>query len=355
MANCAGREKLSHREADLAEQAAGILTGGFPRTPAGAFFFRHAVVVHGNQQLRIPLQTHDGELAQSHVHTPHIVSAGQFTVEETADKGRHLAQIAVTGAAAAGFHQLRIQHNGIDSLHHSGGQIVPAHILGVRPALAELRGEDFGVALAAEQQDALVKHAQALHRHWAGIVQVRLQRHLIEKAHIDGIETPVKCHRLHIHIHVEQLCTATLHGQRMVNGIYVLKSWIKTQILYTIFIMTTGVLKVSTARPISACNKRACPWMGLPTPAAYMRNHLFTDKAALCKQTVQFSKPKFHKFILAQHCEANQPDKRKFIIMTISDDKTVEPKGDIVSIHLPFLFDPKFSFQCACPEWQEFL
>ena len=107
-----GREELAHREADVAEQPAGVLAGA-----AGTLLLGHAVIVHGDQELGVPLQPHDGELPQRHIDAPRVVPAGQLAAEEAADEGRDLAQVAVAGTAAAGLHQLRIQHDGINGLH----------------------------------------------------------------------------------------------------------------------------------------------------------------------------------------------------------------------------------------------
>ena len=54
-----GREELVDRERHAAEQAAGILL-----RVAGALGLRHAVVIHGDEQLGIPLQPHQCELPQ---------------------------------------------------------------------------------------------------------------------------------------------------------------------------------------------------------------------------------------------------------------------------------------------------
>ena len=91
-----GREKFAHREIDVAEQAARIVGA-----TAGALFLRHTVIVHRHQELGIPLQTDDGELAQSNVDPAAFVSAAKLPAEALADGRGHLAQIAVAVPSAA--------------------------------------------------------------------------------------------------------------------------------------------------------------------------------------------------------------------------------------------------------------
>ena len=94
---------------------------------------------------------------------------------------------------------------GVDDIHHGHGQVAPLHHLHIRLPHPHLGGEDLGVALAAEEDGPLVKYAQALHRHRRRAAEIRLERHVVEKAHIHGVEAPVEAHRLHIQSNVERL------------------------------------------------------------------------------------------------------------------------------------------------------
>ncbi|MPM51577.1 hypothetical protein SDC9_98326 [bioreactor metagenome] len=59
---------------------------------------------------------------------------------------------------------------------------------------------------------------------------------MIEKPHVNCVKSPVKRHRLHVYVHMKQLCGATLNGQRAVNGIYILELRIKAQIFHAVLI-----------------------------------------------------------------------------------------------------------------------
>ena len=107
-----GREKLAHREGNVAKQAAGIVGAA-----AGALLLRHTVVIHRHQQLGIPLQADNGELSQCDIDPAAVVSAAKLAVEALADKGRHFAQVAVAVPAAAVFHDPGVQNDGINRLY----------------------------------------------------------------------------------------------------------------------------------------------------------------------------------------------------------------------------------------------
>lgn len=57
--NAVGGEELLHGELDLSEDLAGIIL----ITLIGTLFARDTVIVGGNKQLGVPLQSDDGELA----------------------------------------------------------------------------------------------------------------------------------------------------------------------------------------------------------------------------------------------------------------------------------------------------
>ena len=121
-------------------------------------------------------------------------------------------------------------------LRHSHGEIGLPQQLRVRRALPELGREDLCVPFTAEQDDPLVEHAQALHRHRDGAAQIRLQRHTVEKPQIHSVESPVEAHRLHIHIDVQQPGSAALYGQSAVHHVDALELRIKAQVLKAILI-----------------------------------------------------------------------------------------------------------------------
>ena len=150
-----GREELIHREADVLEQLAGVLGGGAAAAGAGAVLVGQAVVVHRHEQLAVPLQTDDGELAQGDKGAAVVVAHGQLAAEALAHAAGDLTDVAVAAAVLAALHQLRVQHDGIDCLHHRHRHVALLQHLAVQAVNAQLGGEDLGVALAAEEDDPL--------------------------------------------------------------------------------------------------------------------------------------------------------------------------------------------------------
>lgn len=122
-AQAVGGEELVNGEADILEQLAGVLAGA---AAAGAVLIGHAVVEHGDQQLGIPLQADDGELAQRDKGPAVLVAHGQLAAEALAYAGGDLAHVAVAAAVLAALHQLGVQDDGVNGLYHClkiGGRI----------------------------------------------------------------------------------------------------------------------------------------------------------------------------------------------------------------------------------------
>lgn len=99
-----GREKLVDREVDIFEYSTGVFVG----IPTGALLIGHAVVVDRDQNLGIPLQTHNGELPQGHVDSAAVISGGKLPIKEAVDEGRHLTKVTVAIMAAAAILELSI-------------------------------------------------------------------------------------------------------------------------------------------------------------------------------------------------------------------------------------------------------
>ena len=59
---------------------------------------------------------------------------------------------------------------------------------------------------------------------------------MVEEAHIHGVEAPVEADRLHIHIDVQQLGAAALHGQGAVDDVHTLQLGVKPQVLDAVLI-----------------------------------------------------------------------------------------------------------------------
>ena len=111
----AGGEELAHGELHMAEDLAGVLLAV---GAAGALLLGHAVVIHRHEQLGVPLQTDDGELAQGDIDPAALAAAAQIAVEAAADAGGHVGQLAVAGAALAHVHQLHVEHDGVHHLYY---------------------------------------------------------------------------------------------------------------------------------------------------------------------------------------------------------------------------------------------
>ena len=115
-----GGEELVDRELHMPEQLAGILVAG--AAVAGALLLGHAVIVDRDQQLGIPLQANERELAQGYIETLTFAGEVQIAAEAGADTGGHIGELtaaaAVAGAmAVAGIHQLHAQDQGVYRLH----------------------------------------------------------------------------------------------------------------------------------------------------------------------------------------------------------------------------------------------
>ena len=101
-----------------------------------------------------------------------------------------------------GFSCLRID---VSDLHHGGGQIGADPAGYIHFVHHSFGRENFGTAFAAEEDAALVEHAQAFGLGAAGRTGGHLQGDTVEKAHIDGIEAAVEGDRLHVGVDIEKL------------------------------------------------------------------------------------------------------------------------------------------------------
>ena len=108
----AGGGELPGGEGDAAEQLAGILgAAGI----VGAFLGGDGVIQHRNDQLSVPLQADDGELAQRDVQPAAVAGQYQLVVEEPPD-GR--GNLDGTGfAAIADIFDFGTEDHGIQHFH----------------------------------------------------------------------------------------------------------------------------------------------------------------------------------------------------------------------------------------------
>ena len=236
-----GREEFVHGELDAAEHVAGVLFTIV--VIAAAILGGDAVVVDGDQQLGVPLQTDDGELAQGD-EQPVLIAAGHQLVAE-AGGHRHgdIHAAAVAGAAFAHIHQLQAEDQRIDGLHHCGGQIGLGYTLDL--TLVVLRGKALGAALAAEEHHPLAERSQTADLNGAGRPHEGVGGNTVEIPHIHSIETPVEGNRFHINVRVQQLGTSGLDGLGPINHLLRAAGGINSQILNAVLIERYSVLYIA--------------------------------------------------------------------------------------------------------------
>ena len=109
------RGELLGGEGDTAEHLAGILGAA---GVGAAFLFGDSIVHHGYDQLYIPLQPDDGELAQSHIQSPVGAAHHQFFVEKLADSAGNADIDPIRLTALAAFPNLGTEDHGIEDFHH---------------------------------------------------------------------------------------------------------------------------------------------------------------------------------------------------------------------------------------------
>lgn len=107
-------EELLHGKGNVLEQLAGIVAAA----AAGALLVGQAVVVYRDEELAVPLQADDGELAQGYKDPAAVVSHGQLAGEALAHAGGDLADVAVAAPVLAAVHQLGVQDDGVHSFYY---------------------------------------------------------------------------------------------------------------------------------------------------------------------------------------------------------------------------------------------
>ena len=100
-------------EGDPGEHFAGVFRGG--AGGVAAFLGGHGVIENGDDELGVPLQPDDGELAQGHIEPPLGGIHHQFIVEKALDWPRDLDHATFLGLA--GLRHPGTQHHGVQHLH----------------------------------------------------------------------------------------------------------------------------------------------------------------------------------------------------------------------------------------------
>ena len=120
--------------------------------------------------------------------------------------------------------------------HHRGGQVGLHDVLLIHGARSGLGGEHLGAALAAEEDDPLVEHAQAADLDGTGGAHKGVGGDAVEVADVHGEEAPVEADGLHVDVHIEQLSLAGADGHSPVNGALGALGGVEAQILDTVLI-----------------------------------------------------------------------------------------------------------------------
>lgn len=228
-----GREKLAHRELDLPKQLAGVLLTAV--AAAVTVLLGHAVVVSGHEQLGIPLQSDNGELAQGDKQAVHIAAGDQLLGEAGAHSRGNLAAVVVMMALAY-LHQLHSQDDGVHRLHHSGGSGGGGQALDITAAVLPGGGKHLGASFAAKEDHPLVKHGQTGDLHRPGGSHKGVGGDAVEVPHIHGVESPVEGDRLHIDVRVQQLGAASLYRHCSVDDLLAAPGGVDPQVLDTVLI-----------------------------------------------------------------------------------------------------------------------
>ena len=120
VADAVGREELLDREADAAEERAGIILGD----RAGALLIGQAVVIGGNEQLCVALKPDDAELADRRKPAAGGVGKDKALVEGRGDRCGDAALLKLSRQQALRIADLAVQADRIDGIDHGDGQLV---------------------------------------------------------------------------------------------------------------------------------------------------------------------------------------------------------------------------------------
>ena len=120
--------------------------------------------------------------------------------------------------------------------HHSGGKPALARLLAIQLAKAGLGAEGLGAPFAAEEDDPLVKDAQAADLHRPGGAHEGVGGDPVEVADVHGVEAPVEAHGLHVDVNMQQLGAAGLDAHRPVDGALRALGGVQAEILDTVFV-----------------------------------------------------------------------------------------------------------------------
>ena len=190
-------------EGDAAEHFAGVFGAA---GVVAAFLGGHGVFHHRHHQLGVPFQTDDGKLAQGHEQTAAITVNHQLLLEELADAVGDLG--GVLAVAVADLLDPGAEHHGIQYLHHSGGTVGAGQGQTVGAAQTGVAAENVGVAVLAAEDGPFGEHGHTVQCCRPGGSYGGIGQDSVEEGHVDAVMVPVKGHRLHINVGVDQIGAA---------------------------------------------------------------------------------------------------------------------------------------------------
>jgi hypothetical protein len=189
---------------DSAEHFTGIFgaAGGFAAILGG-----DAVLQYRHHQLGIPLQTDDGELAQSHKQSAFVTGEYQLLVKHAADGpgdlGDHFSAGTVTDILDLG-----IENHGIQYLHHSGGEIGVKSGWSIHFSQTGIATVDMGPAVFTAEYGPFGEHSQTIEGGRPGGTYHRICQNPVIESDINAVVVSVKGDRLYINMGIQKLCAA---------------------------------------------------------------------------------------------------------------------------------------------------
>ena len=198
----ASGDELFFREGDAAEDFArvfGAAAGG-----VAAFLGGDAVIQHRNHQLGISLQADQGELPKSDEQATLFVAQHQFFVKILPNTLGNLGCQFLTGAVADLPH-LGAEYHGIQNLYHGGGAVGAGTAGSIRGTEPGIGGENVGAAVFTAQNRPLGEAGKTVKGGGTIAAHHGICQNSIVEGYVDTIMVPVKSHRLHIDVGVQQL------------------------------------------------------------------------------------------------------------------------------------------------------
>ena len=99
---------------------------------------------------------------------------------------------------------------GVNSLHHGGGEIGEEGGGAVEPAQAGIAAVDMCPAVFPAKHRPFAEYGQTLQRRGAVAARHRIGQDPVVEGQVDAVVIPVKGHRFHVDVGIDQLCTADL-------------------------------------------------------------------------------------------------------------------------------------------------